>query len=77
MTRNTILVLILAALAVVGVAYYFNQPRTVEERMDAAGSELGNGNFGQAIQEMGNETQGEKIQNDVQDAIDTPPAGAQ
>jgi hypothetical protein len=72
MTRNTILVLILAALAVVGVAYYFNQPRTVEERMDAAGTELGDGNFGQAIQEMGNETEGERIQNNIDEAITTP-----
>ena len=53
---------------------YMQQPRPLSDRIDSSIDQLGNGNLGEAGDELGNQTQGEKIMDDVNDA--TAPATA-
>ena len=74
--NNTMTVAVMVALGLVTavVAYnYLNEPEPVANRMENAADQLGAGRLGEALDELGNETRGEKIQDDVQDALDVSP----
>ena len=64
-----IIIAVVVAVLVVFVGYsYLNQPQPMSERLDNAGTELGNGNVGEAFDELGNETRGDKLSDDLNDA---------
>lgn len=66
-----ILIAIVVAVLIVFIGYtYLNQPQPMSERFDNAASQLGNGNLGEAVDEMGNETRGDKLTDDMNDAVD-------
>ena len=71
-----ILIAVLVGLIVAYLGYnYLNQPQPMSDRIDNTLNELGNGNVGEAADEAGNSTIGEKINDDVKDA--TQPGAAQ
>lgn len=76
-----IIIAVVVAVLLVFIGYtYLNQPQPMSERLDNAGAQLGNGNVGEAFDELGNETRGDKLTDDMNDASEavTPaPANAQ
>lgn len=64
-----IIIAVVVAVLLVFIGYsYLNQPQPMSERIDNAAGELGNGNVGEAFNELGNETRGEKLSDDLSDA---------
>ncbi|RYG61488.1 MAG: hypothetical protein EON60_03365 [Alphaproteobacteria bacterium] len=55
---------------------YMQQPRPLSDRLESGVDQLGAGNLGEAAQEVGNETQGEKLQDDLNDMTTPEPAPA-
>lgn len=72
MQRNLITLLILVGIAVVAVVAWqkMNEPRTPGEKMDAALEQLGNGNLGQAADEIRNDTPADQVSDAINDGID-------
>lgn len=71
-----ILIAVLVGLIAAYAGYnYLNQPLPMSDRIDNTVNELGNGNIGEAADEAGNSTVGDKINDEVKDA--TQPATAQ
>lgn len=73
MQRNLITLLILVGIAVVAVVAWqkMNEPRTPGEKMDAAIEQLQDGNFGQAADEIRNDTPADQVRDAVNDGIDS------
>lgn len=66
-----IIIAVVVAVLVVFIGYtYMSQPQPMSERLDHAGTALGNGNVGEAFEEMGHETRGDKITDDINDAAE-------
>jgi hypothetical protein len=64
-----IIIAVILAVLIVFIGYnYLNQPQPMSERLDNAAGALGNGNLGEALDEAGNETRGDKITDDLNDA---------
>ncbi len=76
-----IIIAVVVAVLIAFIGYnYMNQPQPMSERIDNATTELGNGNIGEALDEAGNETRGDKVTEDLNDAADAvapAPATAQ
>jgi hypothetical protein len=72
MQRNLITLLILVGIAVVAVVAWqkMNEPRTPGEKMDAALEQLGDGNVGQAVDEIRMDTPAEQVSDAINDGID-------
>lgn len=64
-----ILVLIIVLIGGLFIYQKMQEPRTLGENIDSAAGELKQGNVGNAVQELGTQTEGEKLQNDVQQAV--------
>lgn len=76
MKTPVILVAIIVGLIAAYLGYnYMNQPQPLSDRIDNTVTELGNGNVGEAADEAGNATMGDKITDEVKDV--TQPAAAQ
>jgi uncharacterized membrane protein (DUF106 family) len=70
-----IIIAIIVGLIAAYVGYnYMNQPQPMSERIDNTATQLGNGNLGEAVDEAGNATKGEKLQDDLKDATQPPAA---
>ena len=71
--KSTTLVLsiLLAAVAAVAVVYFLQQPRSMEDRMDSAAEQLSEGNLGNALENLGNETNGQQLQSDLENAAES------
>ncbi|PIZ31887.1 MAG: hypothetical protein COY40_00750 [Alphaproteobacteria bacterium CG_4_10_14_0_8_um_filter_53_9] len=68
---NLILSILLGAIAVIGVIYVLQQPRTVDDRMDAAVEQLQQGNLGNAVDNLDNQTNGEQLKSDMENAVES------
>lgn len=66
--KNIIALLIVALVAVAGYLY-MNQERTAGERLGDSLDALNDGNLGEAVDEMGNETKGDKVIDEMKDAV--------
>ena len=70
MRTPVIILAVIVGLVAAFVGYnYMQQPRPLSDRLESGVDQLGAGNLGEAANEVGNETQGEKITEDVQDVI--------
>jgi len=65
-----LLVIVIILIGGLFVYQKMQEPRTLGENIDSAAGELKDGNLGNAVQEMGTQTEGEKLQNDVNQATD-------
>ena len=75
MRTPVIIAAIVVGLIAAFVGYsYMQQPRPLSDRLESGIDQLGNGNVGEAMQEVGNETQGDKLKDDLNDL--TQPASA-
>lgn len=72
MQRNLITLLILIGIAVVAVVAWqkMNEPLTPGEKMDNALEQLGDGNLGNAVDEINAQTPADRVQNSVNNAVD-------
>lgn len=69
-TATTVLLVVVALLAAVIAYNYLTEPRPLEERLDSAAEQLGQGNIGNAIDEVENKTPMEQISEGVNDAVE-------
>lgn len=78
MRAPVIIAAIVVGLIAAFVGYnYMQQPRPLSDRLESGIDQLGEGNIGEAAQEVGNETQGEKLKDDLNDLTQpTEPAPA-
>lgn len=77
MRTPVIIAAIVVGLIAAFVGYsYMQQPRPLSDRLESGVDQLGQGNLGEAAQEVGNETQGEKLQDDLNDLTTPAPAPA-
>jgi hypothetical protein len=60
---------ILAAILVLVLYVQWNTPRPTSERVADSLNELNKGNLGRAAQELGNETYGDKVTSNVENAV--------
>jgi len=67
-TPIILLAVIVGALLVIIAYGYLSQPQPMSERFDNAASELGDGNIGNALDQMDNQTVGEQIGDNIEDA---------
>lgn len=79
MKTPVIIVAIIVGLIAAYVGYsYMNHERTAGERLDGTMHEISQGNLGEAVDEASSRTNGDKIQEDLNDAKDAvTPASAQ
>lgn len=72
MQRNLITLLILILVAVGGYMAWekMNEPLTPGEKMDNALNQLGDGNLGNAVDEMNAQTPADRMENSVNNAVD-------
>ncbi|RYG61360.1 MAG: hypothetical protein EON60_03855 [Alphaproteobacteria bacterium] len=77
MRAPVIIAAIVVGLIAAFVGYnYMQQPRPLSDRLESGVDQLGEGNLGEAAQEVGNETQGEKLKDDLNDMTTPEPAPA-
>lgn len=70
MRTPVIIAAIVVGLIAAFIGYnYMQQPRPLSDRLESGIDELGKGNVGEAADEVGNQTQGDKITDDVKDAV--------
>jgi hypothetical protein len=70
MRTPVIIAAIVVGLIAAFIGYnYMQQPRPLSDRLEGGIDQIGQGNLGEAADEVGNETQGEKLTDDVQDVI--------
>lgn len=66
---NVIIVLVLAVIVALVAYNYFEKPQPLGDRVGNAVNELSVGNTTEALDELGNETRGDKIVDEVKDAV--------
>ncbi len=72
MRPPVIIAAIIVGLIAAFVGYnYMQQPRPLSDRLESGIDRLGEGNVGEAVQEVGHQTQGEKLKDDLHD-LTTP-----
>lgn len=69
-----VIALVIGILAAFGAYMYLRQPEPAGERLDNAVDQLKRGNLGEAGDELNNETRGDKLRDDLQDAVPNQPA---
>ena len=68
MKTPVILISIVVGLIAAYVGYsYMNQPQPMSNRIDNTATQIGNGDVGEALDEAGNATMGDKLKDDIKD----------